>query len=188
MLPVNWISRNYGCKRGMLRACYHGLLDTTGRYSPLRRIDWSRVERLVFVCKGNICRSAYAEARARSAGLNAVSYGLITQGGDATPPAIRQVAAEVGIDLSSHRSSCGAAVTLAESDLILAMEPYQVDLLKAGEVGGAQVTLLGLWCAEARPHIEDPYGLREDYIRHCFELIDRAVAAVAERMITRRSR
>ena len=38
------------------------------------------------------------------------------------------------------------------------------------------MTLLGLWCGEPRPHIEDPYGLGDDYFDTCFALIDAATA------------
>ena len=60
----DWICRNYGRKQGLLRSLYHSLMDRTGQYTRLGIVDWGRVERLVFVCQGNICRSAYAEARA----------------------------------------------------------------------------------------------------------------------------
>ena len=40
------------------------------------QIKWEDVDRLVFVCTGNICRSAYAEYKARSLGMSATSFGI----------------------------------------------------------------------------------------------------------------
>ena len=100
---TGWIGRYYGRKQGLVRCLYHGLLDRSGRYARLGRIDWGRIERLVFVCQGNICRSAYAEARARAMGVEALSFGLGTQGGDESPPLMRRLAADAGLDLAAHR-------------------------------------------------------------------------------------
>ena len=69
----------YGSRRGFVRACRHKLLYMLGVYNNYRRIDWDKIERLVFVCKGNICRSAYAEAVAKSLGVSAISCGLSTK-------------------------------------------------------------------------------------------------------------
>jgi len=162
---------------------YHGLLDRAGRYARLERIDWGQIERLVFVCQGNICRSAYAEARARAMGIEALSFGLGTQGGGESPSLMLRLAAEAGLNLAAHRSRPPAtAEGLGGSDLVLAMEPALLEPLRATLPAGVPVTLLGLWSRRRRPHIEDPYGLSPDYFRTCIGLIDDAVAAVAGRL------
>lgn len=180
MPAMRWIRRNYGRKQGLLRHLYHSVMDRAGRYARHGAVDWERVERLVFVCQGNICRSAYAEARAGAQGLTATSFGLGTRGGDEPPPVMIQSAMDAGLDLAGHRSR--AAAQLGPSDLILAMEPAHLDRLRLLPLGGAQVTLLGLWAGRRRPHIEDPYGLSPDYFRTCIGLIDEAVAEVARRL------
>jgi protein-tyrosine phosphatase len=181
MALMDVIRRKYGRKQGLARSFYHGAMDGLGCYAGLGRVDWQRVARLVFVCQGNICRSAYAEARARALGLPASSFGLGTVGGDESPPLIVRVAAESGVDLGPHRSRGVEAVTLNASDLVLAMEPGHLRRLGTGAAStDVQVTLLGLWGRRRWPHIEDPFGLGPDYVRTCFGRIDAAVAAVAD--------
>jgi protein-tyrosine phosphatase len=135
----------------------------------------------VFICDGNICRSAYAAARAKKMGLPAVSGGLrATQDGPADPKAIKMAALR-GIELASHRTRPAAAIGGLAGDLYLCMEPRQArsiaKLINRGPVG--QVSLLGLWSHECRPFLQDPYGLREGYWHTCFDLIDSAVRRIA---------
>src|SRR3712207_2545930 len=123
---MRWIRRNYGRKQGLLRHAFHCALARFGRYSRFGQVHWRQVRRLVFVCEGNICRSAYAEARAKGSGFESVSFGLGTQGGDESPPLMIQLASEAGLDLAGHRSRSPASVGLESTDLILAMEPAQL--------------------------------------------------------------
>ena len=77
MKSINiWIKRNYGRRQGLLRHAGCLVRRLLGFYRPFARVDWGRVERVVFVCQGNICRSPYAEARGREVGLPASSFGL----------------------------------------------------------------------------------------------------------------
>lgn len=180
---TGWVGRYYGRKQGLVRCLCHSVLDYSGRYARLGRVDWRQIERLVFVCQGNICRSAYAEARARAMGVEALSFGLGTRGGDEAPPLMLRLAAEAGLDLAGHRSRPPAtAEVLGDSDLVLAMEPAHLGRLRGALPTGVPVTLLGLWARRRRPHIEDPYGLSPDYHRTCIGLIDEAVEAVAARL------
>lgn len=179
-VSAGWINRRYGRKQGLMRCVYHGLRDRAGCYASLGRVDWGRVDRLVFVCQGNICRSAHAEARAWSLGMPALSFGLRTEGGDCSPPELIEASRALGLDLSRHRSrppSTGA--DLLASDLVFAVEPSHLDRLRAVIPAGVPVALLGLWGHPRRPHIEDPYGLSPAYVRTCLALIDVAVASLA---------
>lgn len=179
---TTWIRRNHGRKLGLLRFAYHSLIDRMGGYTRLRIVHWSRVERLVFVCRGNICRSAYAEARARALGIEAISFGLATPGGDEPPPQMLEASAWAGLGMADHRSRTVASAVLARSDLILAMEPAHLKQLRDLPLMGVQVTLLGLWGRPRRPYIGDPYGLSAEYFRTCIGLIDEAIAGVAGRI------
>ncbi len=69
------IRPRFGTLRGLVRLAlsYPQLFLGLGAGRP---VDPATVRRLVFVCQGNICRSAFAEAAARRAGLRAASCPL----------------------------------------------------------------------------------------------------------------
>jgi len=166
----------FGRRRGWL--FHHGwtLADRLGYFDRLPRVDWIQVRRLVFVCRGNICRSAYAEHRARSMGLNATSFGIQAgQGREADSKAIA-VASKRGIDLRPHRARPLRGFKLQSGDLLVPMEPCQLKPLRTlDRTGQVQLTLLGIWCSPRRPYLQDPYGLGEAYFDHCFATIDEAL-------------
>jgi protein-tyrosine phosphatase len=166
----------YGSARGLARL-WLARLRPMGRFAE---IDWDMVERLVFVCTGNVCRSPYAEARARESGLAAVSAALRGAPGALADAQAAAAARAVGIDLAAHRAQTVDQVEVDRGDLLVAMEPWQADALASRFAGrpGVQVTLLGLWSTPRRPHLHDPHRLCDDYFRTCFAVIDSAVAAM----------
>lgn len=174
------IKTRYGRKRGLFRHCSQLVRYRLGEFSSFETIDWGKVTRLVFVCKGNICRSPYAEARARTMNLKSSSFGLEATSGVPANPAAIKAAGKHGLDISSHRARNSSFVPLVSGDLIAVMEPWQARALRPDELpAGVQVTLLGLWCRPPRPHIEDPYGLSDQYFETCFTLIDSALARIS---------
>lgn len=179
----DFITRQHGRKMGLVRHYSHLARYLFGFYSSLKKVDWSCVSRLVFVCKGNICRSPYAEARARTMGLASSSFGLEAGApGPADPSAVR--AARVrGLDLSEHQTQRAREFPVARGDLLAAMEPWQAAVLQSRPIlAGAQVTLVGLWCRPSQPHIEDPLGLSDEYFQTCFATIDDALANMSALM------
>lgn len=143
-------------------------------------VEWSSVKRLVFVCKGNICRSPYAEARARIMGLPCSSFGLEAETGAPADPTAMRGARARGLDLTQHRAQTARQFPMAAGDLLMAMEPWHVAALQSRPMPiGTQVTLLGMWCNPIRPHLEDPFGLSDDYFQTCFGIIDNAIASMS---------
>lgn len=178
-----WMVDNYSSRRGFVRTIYHQLLFYTGRYQKYKNVDWDRVERLVFVCKGNICRSAYAEAVARSLGCDAISCGVdAIEGAPANNDAL-EVANSHGLDLSQHKTQPIRSATLKKSDLLVVMEPWQIDYLQSEFDGQYQYSLLGLWVSPILPHLQDPYGAPHMYFDKCFSYIDKSVKAISVKVI-----
>jgi protein-tyrosine phosphatase len=173
-----FVQARYGSARGLARLWLASA--ARHRVRRYRDIDWRSVERLVFVCTGNICRSPYAQQRAARSGFPAISVALRGSTGDPANEAAVATAWELGIDLSKHRSLTIHDAELTSGDLLVAMEPWQADALF--EMEKAQVTLLGLWSTPQRPHLHDPHKLCRDYFRTCFRLIDSGVEAMLARL------
>lgn len=174
-----WVADHYGGKRALLE---HALYLSRYRLGLLRsycRVSWPSVGRLVFVCRGNICRSPYAEATARQRlSMASASFGIETVTGVGANPSAVHNAGLRKIDLTGHRATNVTDFVLRENDLLIAMEPQQGEVLRAWANRmncRVQVTLLGLWIKHPRPYIADPYGRGDAYFQNCFKLIDSAV-------------
>ena len=174
------ITSRYGRKMGLLRHYAHLVRYMTGSYDSLKKVDWSRVERLVFICKGNICRSPYAEAKARAMGLPCSSFGLEPGVNSPANSSAIRVARARGVDLTQHRARGASNFSITNGDLLTVMEPWHVAVLRSRPMPArTQVTLLGLWCSPRRPHLEDPYGLSDEYFETCYETIDKAIETMS---------
>ena len=177
-----WLARRYGSRRGFIYTFWYRLLFYLGKYQHYVDVDWRSVDRLVFVCKGNICRSAYAEAVARSLGVNAISCGLDTiENAPANAAAVR-TAEKLGINLKQHKTIPLKRTVLKETDLLIAMEPWQVNYLRKNINKKYHCSLLGLWGSPRLPHIQDPYGASPTYFENCFTYIQQSVNKLAEKM------
>jgi len=176
-------AERYGGRRAYLMHLGARTWALMGLYSRLIHINWSSINRLVFVCKGNICRSPYAAARARQEGLEAASYGLqALDGAGADSGAIRN-AERRQVDLSGHRSRRLRAAEIRASDLVLLLEPRHLKTYQNMCAGHpAAVSLLGLWTRPSRPYIADPYTRSDRYFQECFSLIDAGVQSIAVRI------
>lgn len=172
----------YGSRRGILRTYWHRVKYSFGAYRRYRKIDWNNIDRLVFICKGNICRSAFAERVAKSLGVDAISCGVSTQidypaNADAIKAAERR-----GVDLGSHRTTPIMYAILRKTDLIIAMEPWHAHTLTTNLKRKHSITLLGLWAAPLRPHIQDPYGFSEICFDNCFDYIESSVNEITKKI------
>lgn len=177
------LKARYGGKRGLLRHLYFQARYHSGGLRRFRCVDWGQVQRLVFVCAGNVCRSPYAEAVATAAGLTATSFGLNTDGATPANPAAVAAAHRRGIDLSRHRSRRVEEFEARGGDLLLCMEPaHCLAVERRLEVPERRLTLLGLWAAPRRAYLHDPHGLCEEYFDNCFGCIDSAVVAIGMRL------
>jgi protein-tyrosine phosphatase len=171
------VRERHGRKQAWVRHQATSWLRRLGVYSDLGSFDASRVLRVVFVCAGNVCRSRYAEARARALGVEAGSFGLSADGRSPPDAVAVRAARRRGIELLPRASRRAEDVRPTAGDLLVAMEPHQARALRRAHPR-AQVTLLGLWCRSPRPVLADPYGLPDAYFDTCFGCIDEAVEAL----------
>ena len=177
-----WLARRYGSRRGLVRTYWHRLRYHLGAYRQYKKIDWKSVDRLVFVCKGNICRSAYAEAVAKSLGCEAISCGIDTiKDAPANLDAV-MMADKHGFDLKQHKTQPVKCAALKSSDLLIAMEPWQLEFLQKDMGGKYQYSLLGLWTETVLPHLQDPYGASSFYFDRCFLIIEQGVQVITKKV------
>jgi protein-tyrosine phosphatase len=172
----------YGGRLAYLRHLTARALSLAGAYRTLTDIDWSAIERLVFICKGNICRSPYGAARARLLGFDAASFGLEAVDGALADPNAARNAQHRKLDLSAHRSLRLDAARLRNNDLLLVFEPRQLHAVEARCGRGPTITLAGLWVNPVRPYVSDPYGRSDRYFQECFGVIDASVTALVSRI------
>jgi protein-tyrosine phosphatase len=169
------IRSRFGTFRGLVRLALSYpqlLLGRSGIDAP----DPARVRRLVFVCQGNICRSAFADVAARRAGMNVASFGLSTTTGRAAHDPAIAAARALGHDLSAHRAVDLQDYEPRAGDLLLAMEVRQLHRLAADpRTAGLPRMLLGQWTRPTMPHLHDPYSLDDRYMARCLARIEGAV-------------
>lgn len=169
------IAARFGTYRGLVRLLLSHVELAIGR-GGVRVGAPEDVRRLVFICHGNICRSAFADVVARRAGLSVASFGLSTESGKpAHGPAI-EAAARLGHDMGAHRATDLPDYQPRAGDLLIAMETRQLRRLAGdGRLSGLPRTLLGLYTRPAVPHLHDPYSLSDAYMDRCLARIETAI-------------
>lgn len=174
------ITARFGTFRGLVRLALSYPQLWLGQSGSVR-VDPSTVRRLVFVCQGNICRSAFADVVARQAGLNSASFGLSTTTGRAAHEPAISAAQSLGHDLSGHAAINMADYAPQDGDLLLAMEVRQLRrLANDPRLASLPRMLLGRWTSPLTPHLHDPYGLDDRYMTRCLGRIEKAVRRLAK--------
>jgi protein-tyrosine phosphatase len=179
---LNLLTKNYGSFRGLVRSgidqtAYElGMLDEFVDSS----LDFSK-QRLVFVCWGNINRSAFAHASALKYGLNAASFGLSTSDGQSAFPRAISIAQEFSVDLSQHRTTRGDSFKFTSDDVVLAVEARHARSMRDSKLipKGTKIILLGQYATPYRIHLHDPHPFGDDYFRANFTLIDSAIRTLS---------
>lgn len=171
------VADRYGSKRGLLRHWQHLPLWHRPEWA-LRHIH-EPVQRLVFICQGNICRSAMAAAVAERLQVSSVSFGLDTRTGKGAEPKMIAAARKRGYDLTNHQAARIEDYVPQVGDLACLMEPAHYPPLKAACPSAPPVTLLGSWHRSPRSYIHDPLCCDEPYFDFCAEFIEEAVKNLA---------
>lgn len=151
--------------------------------------------RILFVCTGNTCRSALADAIARKVAVERglsdveiVSAGTSAWDGAPASDGALLVGMERGLDLSQHRAQTLTRELVRDSNLILAMGPHHLERIEA--LGGAgrswMLTDYASRGASARP-VNDPIGGELDVYRATADELEQEIRRVFDRITADRS-
>ena len=135
---------------------------------------------IVFVCKGNICRSALAEAVARSLGFPTCSFGTDTHLGKPANPGMVAAAGARGYDLAGHQTAPLEGYAWRLGDLVLVFEPGHLEGLASGIGKDWRIELLGAWARPRRAYIHDPFEGTPQYFQRVVKLVEGAVINLVE--------
>lgn len=143
---------------------------------------------ILFVCLGNIIRSAFAAEllRTRSVG-RAVgrirSAGIAARPDSPAHPGAVECAWRFGVDLNAHRARRLEGIDLEEADLILAMEiDHIVEIARVFPQHAHKTYLLGCLTEEEDLDVADPVYAPADIVEACFGRIERGVRRIVEQL------
>ncbi len=151
--------------------------------------------RILFVCTGNTCRSAMAEAIARKIaqerGMTDIEVGSAGTAAWESAPAsdgALLVCLERATDISQHQARLLTRELLDSYDLVLAMGPHHVERVEA--LGGKGKTFLITTYASRgasdRP-IGDPFGGELELYRETYDELERELQRVFDRIAAERT-
>jgi len=151
--------------------------------------------RILFVCTGNTCRSALAEALARKviieralSDIEVLSAGTSAWDGAPASDGALLVGLERGLDLGQHCSQTLTRELVRGADLVLAMGPHHLDRIEALG-GGSRAHLLTDFAsrgASTRP-VNDPIGGELEMYRATADELELEVRRVFDRITADRS-
>jgi protein-tyrosine-phosphatase/predicted ATP-grasp superfamily ATP-dependent carboligase len=130
---------------------------------------------VLFVCKGNICRSPFAAAYARTLlppSVEVRSAGYYPAPNRRSPEEAVAVARELGVDLSGHRSSVLTDAMIADADVVVTFDDENVATVLADfPAAASKHRRFCLLAADVPLSIRDPYGEGPSAFREVYALI-----------------
>jgi protein-tyrosine phosphatase len=135
----------------------------------------------MFICAGNICRSAFAEGYMKkiplkNASLQIASAGSNTSNGRRPPEDAVRAAKEFNVDLSAHRATKLTTELIRQADVLLVMEQmHREAILSLAPESTRKIFFLTHFSENPSKEILDPYDCGLDVYRDCFRLINACV-------------
>jgi protein-tyrosine-phosphatase/predicted ATP-grasp superfamily ATP-dependent carboligase len=179
---ASFIGRRFGDRlawRGAARLHRSNLRALLAPGRPIRSV--------LFLCRGNICRSPVADALARRLlpGCAIASAGFVTEPNRPSPSNAKEAARLLGIDLADWRSHHVSGQMVESADIVFVMDMRNLRAFQEafpGDVG--KVLFLGMFLP-GPAEIADPYGANVEktivVLRSIQEAMDRFARLFAAR-------
>ncbi len=167
------------------------------RYNPMARQSANRRLRkqlkknptIAFICKGNICRSPFADIyfrslinNAKEQRINMDSFGLIERVNRQSPEVAIEAAKQFGIDMSGHRSKLLTDEVVEQSGVLFIMD-YELFKRVKSQFPHAKHKLFFLGILQkdntAPVEILDPYGSNLKNFQKTFSQITKSIDNLA---------
>ncbi len=143
-----------------------------------------RIESILFVCTGNICRSPMAEGmlkdrleKGKKTGFRVSSAGTWGLEGENAASHALSVCREKGIDISEHKARRLTERMVREGDLIVVMEFDHfhaiLEMCPDADKKTRMLTQFGVNKRNFYEPVPDPYGRRKRQYVKCFEQMDK---------------
>jgi protein-tyrosine-phosphatase len=117
---------------------------------------------VLFVCRGNICRSPFAEYYARTIfpkSMEVMSCGYYPKKGRSSPEELVNAARAMGIDMASHRSVVISEEMVRQAEVILTFdEENRRSVIKRYPFAKRKVHRFGALSEQGPITVKDPYG------------------------------
>lgn len=173
----------------VLRMLWDGVIASGACRVMLKAKLPRHIDRVLVLCKGNICRSPFAAELLKKLSLQSgVSLDVVSAGLDTTPghhayPLAMSTSSRYGVDLTHHRTSMISDDMVMRADLILVMEVYHVIGLSAMFPDArAKTFLLGHFAGTPVTDIRDPYDGTPEEFSLCYETIANACKGLLVRL------
>jgi len=144
----------------------------------------SSARKVVFVCFGNICRSPFAEAYARSIAPKYITFssaGTYSKVDRVAPQEACMAAAHFSINLDHHRSRACSAAMVETSDVIFVFDRQNLkELVRRFPQAESRIVSLGDFLPEADEEIADPFGKPFEQFRDCYRIISELLSTIGE--------
>ncbi len=134
-----------------------------------------RARRILFVCKGNICRSPFAHYYLESilgSGMIVESCGYFPKDGRSCPQAAIAAGKKLGIDLSSHRSSLINVDFIQNADMIFTFDEENMrTVIRRFPLAKSKIMRISSLDTASKFEITDPYSKDVSYFYDTYEQI-----------------
>lgn len=140
---------------------------------------------ILYVCRGNTCRSPLAEAIAchealrRGLEIDVHSAGTHAHEGKQAEEKAQSVAREHGLDLSQHRARQLGHEIVTEADKVFVMEACQLDDRR---LVGSDRALVTAYENPPGRDVDDPYSMGIEDYRTCYAELSVAVRSLFDEL------